>query len=141
MVGAHHQVQLHPEEQRIPRKYSIGGWGERVRASTPLGTGKSFRFGRACVRAVSVMSFREEKVRRGGCIFYLSTREIVSFISCKILSLGFLWLFPQATFPRELSKRDCQESFPRYFQERFPRDISKRDSQERFPRDIPKRDS
>ena len=45
----------------------------------PPGTGKSFRFGRACVRAVSVMSAREENAQwglyllsflAGGRIFY-----------------------------------------------------------------------
>ena len=34
-------------------------------------TGKSFRFVRACVRAVLVKSFRNEKVHGAPCIFYL----------------------------------------------------------------------
>ena len=45
-------------------------------------TGKSFRFVRACVRAVLVKSFRNEKVHGAPCIFYLFSREVVSFICC-----------------------------------------------------------
>ena len=45
-------------------------------------TGKSFRFVRACVRAVLVKSFRNEKVHGAPCIFYLSSREVVSFLCC-----------------------------------------------------------
>ena len=45
-------------------------------------TGKSFRFVRACVRAVLVKSFRNEKVDGVPCIFYLCPREVVSCIFC-----------------------------------------------------------
>ena len=81
----------------------------------PPGTGKSLRFGRAGACAVSVMSVRKEKVRRRGCVFHLSPREVVS-------SPGKVDLCCSS----ELSKRGSEES--------FPREISKRDFQERFPR-------
>ena len=48
-------------------------------------TGKSFRFVRACVRAVLVKSFRSEKVHGATCIFYLCAREVVS---CIFLDFG-----------------------------------------------------
>ena len=41
----------------------IGGWGERMPSNT-LVIGTSFRFVRACARAVSVMSSRKGKVPR-----------------------------------------------------------------------------
>ena len=60
----------------------IGGWGEIVRASTPLEQGN--RFGsvvRACARCLSCQLGR--KMRSRGCIFYLFSREVVSFIPWK----------------------------------------------------------
>ena len=120
-----------------------GGWGERMRASTPPVTGKPFRFVCACGRAVSVMSFREEKVRRRCCIFYFFPGRSYLLSLGNMLPWGFWWLFPQTSFSRELPKIDSQERFPREFpkrdfQERTPRDISKRDSQEIFPRGFPR---
>ena len=67
------------EDIRVGRR--LGG---ESASQHPPGTGKSFRFGRAGACAVSVMSVRKEKVRCRGCVFYLSPREVVSFITWKI---------------------------------------------------------
>ena len=54
----------------------------------PSVTGKSFRSVRACVRAVPVMSFRNEEVALAGRHFLdLFAQEVVSFISGQFLSL------------------------------------------------------
>ena len=60
----------------VPQLY-IGGWGREL--GPPNREIVSFR---SCVRAVLVKSFRSEKVDLTPCIFYLSSRELVSFICC-----------------------------------------------------------
>ena len=104
--------------------------GEKA-SQHPPGTRKSFRFGRACVLAVSVMSSRKEQVRRGGCIW----REVVSFISWKYFIFGILVV----VFPKAFPKRMFQDSFPREFSKHnVPRNPD-RVSQDSFPRKIPKK--
>jgi hypothetical protein len=68
----------------------IGGCGGKGASQHPAGTGKSFRVVRACVRAVPVMSFRNENLRRAAGIFYLWPWEVVSFILWQYVSFGAL---------------------------------------------------
>ena len=128
--------------------------GQTASQPPPLVSGKSLRFVRACVRAVSVMSFRGEKLRREGCIFHVCPVEVVSFISWEYLVfrilvnvflIHFLTRVSQERFPREISKIVSQERFPREipkrdFHWRLPRYFPKGDFQEIFPREISKRE-
>jgi hypothetical protein len=96
--------------------------GRRECEPTPPGTGKSFRFGRACVRDASVMPFRREEYAVGVVFFIFGRGRSYFFISGKYFIFGILVV----ASPREFTKRIFQDSFPREF--------SNRVSHESFPR-------
>ena len=143
----------------------VGGWGESASQHPSM---KSVRFVLSCVCVVSVMSSREENLRRRGCIFYLCARRVVPSILWNYVIFGLLTkpVF-QERFPRKTSRSVSQDRFPREvskrvpirdfydFQEKHPNEIRKSDLQRerereressgrvcqgRFARDIPKRD-
>ena len=116
--------------------------GGIVRQRHPV-IGKSFRFVRAFVCAVSDVSSGRKVARSGLCLLFC-VQEVVLYHG-NMLCLGFSWLLPPNSFSKVSPKRDCQEIFPREFPKRdcqciFPREISKKCFQECLLREITKRD-
>ena len=107
--------------------------GRRECSSTPR-TGKSFRFVRACVRAVYPMSVRTKNVPVESGILYLLARASVSFISD-----DWLYLVSQRISQSVLEESSQREYSNRVFKESSQREFSKRVLEECSRREFSRR--